>query len=122
MISFTAGFKDCVVICELLLLLLRHIRFSGCRCCSRCHSCCSQCRRRCCCSSRGTRCCSRSGNVAVEIRDVAVEVRDVAVYVFFMFFAFVVFVFWLKVSNFALGRWILFSGVQSGCMIFGMGD
>lgn len=32
-ISFTDGFKDCVVICELLLLLLRHVRFSDCRCC-----------------------------------------------------------------------------------------
>lgn len=51
-----------------------------------------------------------------------IEVRGVAVYVFFVFFAFVVFAIWLKVSNFALGRWILFSGVQSGCMIFGMGD
>ena len=51
-----------------------------------------------------------------------IEVRGVAVYVFFVFFAFVVFVVWLEVSNFALGRWILFSGVQSGCMIFGMGD
>lgn len=58
----------------------------------------------------------------VEVRGVAVEVRGVAVYVFFVFFAFVVFVVWLEVSNFALGRWILFSGVQSGCMIFGMGD
>lgn len=51
-----------------------------------------------------------------------IEVRGVAVYVFFVFFAFVVFAIWWKVSNFALGRWILFSGVQSGCMIFGMGD
>ena len=58
----------------------------------------------------------------VEVRGVPVEVRGVAVYVFFMFFALGVFVLGLKVSNFALGRWILFSGVQSGCMIFGMGD
>lgn len=113
LISFTAGFKDCVVICELLLLLLRHVRFSGCRCCSRCHSCRSQCRRR---------CVATEVQDVVEVRGVAVEVRGVAVYVFFVFFAFVVFVFWLKVSNFALGRWILFSGVQSGCMIFGMGN
>lgn len=108
LISFTAGFKDCVVICELLLLFFGIFALAV--------------------VVVAVVVIVVVANAvgvvvaATEVRGVAVEIRDVAVYVFFMFFAFVVFVFWLKVSNFALGRWILFSGVQSGCMIFGMGD